>query len=238
MNKNTEKITVTGNYIERRRYEKSVKRAALPSRNGGRKSVGNSINSERYRLQTINTQQATVRRRVLGNFGVGSYVFTLTFAEHTPDLEEANIEFKNFIDRLRTKFKGINVKYLAVYEFTKKGSIHFHMITNISSSELLLGKLWGNGKEIKIDIIQSIEQLQATASYFIKGFKDLRIGSRTPYKASRNLAQSEKYFEQEEIEVLNNFYCLNERCPNIYRNYHSEFNGNIEFEGFILDPDI
>jgi hypothetical protein len=228
MYKKEEKITVTGKYIERRKYEKSVTRA-LPTRNGGRKVAGyNSINTGKYRQQTIYKQQATVRRRVLGNFD---------FAEHTPDLNEAGIEFKNFIDRLRTKHKGIEVKYLAVYEFTKKGSVHFHMITNVSSSKPILRQLWENGK-IEIDIIESIEQLQKTASYFIKGFHDLRIGSRTPYKASRNLTQSENYFEQKEIDVLYSVYCLNERSPNIYRKYHSEFNGDIEFEGFILDSDI
>jgi hypothetical protein len=71
VSKNTEKITVTGNYIEIKKYEKSVNRA-LPSKNGGRRRKGyKSDNSAKYRKQTINTQRVNVRRKVLGSFGVG-----------------------------------------------------------------------------------------------------------------------------------------------------------------------
>ncbi|MEX2461305.1 MAG: hypothetical protein WD469_08425 [Paenibacillaceae bacterium] len=233
MDKKTDKIIVTGACVERISYGK-ITNNAVPTRSGGRKiSTEKSIDSVKYRLSTIKNQISNVRRMILGNFGIGSYVYTLTFAELTTDIDEASKEFKNFIDRLRVNFKGITINYLAVYEFTELGSVHYHMITNANIQEEQLRKIWVCGKEVEIDEMDSLERLQKVASYFVKGFSDPRIGSRTPYKASRTLSKPVKLLSAE-AKNAEDVYQLEDRVVQSMYNYESKFNGQISVDVFLI----
>jgi hypothetical protein len=82
-----------------------------------------------YTLYNANVRRNKLRRMILANFSENSKFVTLTFREHITDLDEANILFKKFIQRLRSRWGDF--KYLAVIEFQKSGRIHYHMISDL-----------------------------------------------------------------------------------------------------------
>ncbi|MGM9458151.1 rolling circle replication-associated protein, partial [Lacticaseibacillus rhamnosus] len=70
-----------------------------------------------------------VRRLVLANFDAGSKFVTFTFAENVKDIDQANREWKKFVQRLRRRYGDF--KYLSVIEFQKRGAVHYHMISDL-----------------------------------------------------------------------------------------------------------
>ena len=76
---------------------------------------------------------------------------TLTFAENVTDKEKANKIFNNYItqvNRYNKQIKIENIKYMGLPEKQKRGSIHYHLLTNIKANTSLIPlqeeilKLW------------------------------------------------------------------------------------------------
>lgn len=136
-----------------------------------------------------------IRRLIEMNYKKWSTKFiTLTFSEHITEVEDANYEFKKFIQRLKRKLK-MPLKYLAVWERTKKNRIHYHMV--IFDLKYIkwqtLEKIWGNGF-IKINDISHVESQNVgryIAKYFSKDvdFKDYK---KKAFFTSRNLKKPKK----------------------------------------------
>lgn len=63
------------------------------------------------------------------NYASWHSFITLTFAENVSDLDAANKEFNKYISKIKRVFPDF--KYLAVPEFQKRGSVHYHLMTNI-----------------------------------------------------------------------------------------------------------
>jgi hypothetical protein len=96
-----------------------------------------------YNLYNANVRRNKLRRMILANFSSNSKFITLTFREHITDLDKANILFKQFIQRLRSRWG--NFKYLAVIEFQKSGRVHYHMISDLPFIQKgLLYAIWQN----------------------------------------------------------------------------------------------
>lgn len=136
-----------------------------------------------------------IRRLIEMNYKKWSTKFiTLTFSEHITDVEDANYEFKKFIQRLKRKLDN-PLKYLAVWERTKKNRIHYHMVIfDLKYIEWqTLEKVWGNGF-IKINDISHVESQNVgryIAKYFSKDvdFKDYK---KKAFFTSRNLKKPKK----------------------------------------------
>lgn len=136
-----------------------------------------------------------IRRLIEMNYKARYTKFvTLTFSNHVTDVEKANYEFKKFIERFKYKLqKGI--KYLAVWERTKKDRIHYHMVIfdlkYIKWSDL--EKVWGNGF-IKINDVSHVES-ENVGRYIAKYFsKDVDISDykKKAFFTSRNLKKPKK----------------------------------------------
>lgn len=81
---------------------------------------------------------------------------TLTFADNITDLSYANKEYDKFITKIKRKYKDF--LSIAVPEFQKNGSIHYHLLTNIDYYEdelinenLITNKLYQNKNESQIE---------------------------------------------------------------------------------------
>lgn len=86
--------------------------------------------------------RANISRLVSANPDLTRFL-TLTFENHVNDLKASSAIFKLFIMRL--KYEVPNLKYVAVPEFTKKGRIHYHLLTNFSMPNSRLRSIWGQG---------------------------------------------------------------------------------------------
>lgn len=121
---------------------------------------------------------------------------TLTFKENIKDTERANREFSKFIQRFNyeiTSQKKSYLKYVAVIEFQKRGSIHYHvMFFNLPFIEKIydkLNKIWPAGyfKINKADNIRDVGFY--VAKYMHKDFDDPRLKGHKCYFTSRYLKQ-------------------------------------------------
>lgn len=147
-----------------------------------------------------------IRRLIEMNYKPSYTKFvTLTFSNHVTDIEVANYEFKKFIERLKDKLKK-RVKYLAVWERTKKERVHYHMVIfdmkYIEWSEL--EKIWKNGF-IKINDISHVESENVgryIAKYFSKEL-DIRDYKKKAFFSSRNLKKPKKITLQSHEELRN-----------------------------------
>ena len=95
--------------------------------------------------------------------GVTSKFLTLTFAEHITDLEVANKMFTDFMRRLNyslLKERRNVIKYTAVWELTKNGRIHYHVIFyNLPFVKIdKLVDIWGHGIAY-INVIDNVDNV-------------------------------------------------------------------------------
>lgn len=180
----------------------------LPCVNAGgaiesdRAEYGESINADFNYAQTVRRRRETVRDLGIANFDTNDKFVTLTFAENMTDLKKGNNLFKCFVKRLKywAEKKGVNLKYLAVIEFQKRGAIHYHMLCNlpfIKKAELT--EIWGNGF-VKINAIDKVDNLGAyITKYMTKEKADDRLKTEKGYLCSRNLKRPKVYKSWESV---------------------------------------
>lgn len=114
-------------------------------------------------IRTVNANVNQYGKNLTSKF------LTLTFAEDIRDLDVANKKFTDFIRRLNYylyKERKNRLKYTAVWELTKKGRIHYHVIFYnlpfIKIDEIV--KIWGNG----IAYINAIDKVNNVGIYVAK----------------------------------------------------------------------
>jgi hypothetical protein len=153
------------------------------------------------RAKTSNRSARNVRRLVNSNIEKNSKFVTLTFEEDIRELKDANYIFKKFKQRLEYQLK-INLKYLCVPEFTKKGRVHFHVIFfNLPFiKNTTLGMIWGHGF-IKINKIDNCDNVGSyVAKYMTK--ENEKLIEQKSYFTSRNLEKPIEIINEKEIEIL------------------------------------
>lgn len=101
---------------------------------------------------------------------------TLTFGDHVTDLKIANYEFTKFMKRLNYLIfdsKKANIKYTAVWELTKIGRIHYHLILyNIPFTRVdKIEEAWGNGF-VRINKIDEVDNVGAYISAYLGGSEE------------------------------------------------------------------
>lgn len=177
------KIIISGPIIELYEYEKTI------VGKGGYKEIKDLEQQEKnYQNQNIRRRN-NVRRLVCANFKNTDCKFlTLTFKENVTDIKACNLEFKNFIKRLKYNYKLKELKYIAVIEFQKRGAIHYHVMLNIPYiPQKDLQELWRNGF-IFINKIDNVDNLGAyLVKYMTKDTEDVRLQGEKAFFCSRNL---------------------------------------------------
>ena len=136
-----------------------------------------------------NNDRLAIRNLTLlmnANFDSGSTHCTLTY-ENAPDPERAKKDLRNFIARLRTRFRKTeqDLKYIVTTEYQNK-RIHHHIIVNTLDLEMV-SDCWGKGfvRSTRLDSKGNYKKL---AEYFIKETKkSAGGGTKRRYAASRNL---------------------------------------------------
>lgn len=145
-----------------------------------------------------------VMRLCRSNFTtMNSKFLTLTFKEPMTDISLANKEFGRFMQNLKRNVGDKIIKYLAVIEFQKNGSIHYHILINmpyIKQDQLF--KMWGRGS-VTIKRIQRVENL---GLYLVKNMTvddaDPRMFGKRSYFPSRNLTKPKEFTGKRAEDIL------------------------------------
>ena len=215
----------------------------------GRKKGEMSSNYEEHRKQVLQRAKKNLRRLINANVGRYGKEFTakfltLTFKENVQDIEQANYEFKKFIQRLNYHCFGTkkaNLKYTCVVEFQKRGAIHYHVIIYnmpyIKANDI--AKVWGNGF-IKINKIDDIDNVGAYVAEYLgqaeKGqghdIEDDRLRGQKSYFSSKGLFKPVEITDKKIVERVA-AALLNEK-PTYSATYENEHVGNITYKQYNL----
>lgn len=199
-------------------------------------SVGQKIlyyeEQNRRAGRNITRTRNMVRRLVLANFDAGSKFVTFTFAENVKDIDQANREWKKFVQRLRRRYGDF--KYLSVIEFQKRGAVHYHMISDLPYvKKKELQEIWGQGF-VKINRISHVDNVGAyIVKYMTKDLHDERLCGKKAYQCSKGLDRPITV-RGEMAEELYEMYCL-EQKKEVFRNFYlSEHHGLISYKEYNL----
>lgn len=228
------KITVlTNDIIEVKTYDR------LNTAGGGDISEiekGTGLNLDRNYGYRQRLRKTNVRQLVTCNFSDHSKFITLTFRENEIDVKKANYEFKKFIGRLTYFNNKKSFKYLAVIEFQKRGSVHYHMIADLDFIPSgMLSAMWGQGF-IKINDISQVDNIGAyVVKYMNKDSDDDRLQGLKAYNCSRGLTRPTelKSWEFSDREAIDQFSReLQEKTPVYSSQYTSETAGQILYQQY------
>ena len=201
---------------------------------------GTGIFTAQNYLQTMKKRKASIIQKANMNFDNNSVFITLTHAENITDIKLSNKLFKQFVQRLKRAYPDIDLKYLAVIEFQKRGAIHYHMLLNIDYIEnAKLNKLWSNGF-VKINAITSVDNVGAYISkYLSKTTDDERLKGFKSYNYSKNLLEPIVYksWKGQNIEILQIKEELEnlKKMPDYSVKYSSYHNGDMSYSQYNLN---
>ena len=237
----TEKIVVSGKFLELYKYKKAVSK-------GFKKNKKKPLSTEPKQLEidfslpkiftgkredSIALTRTKIRRLVNSNMDFDKFT-TLTFAENMQDIHLANSHFHKFIMRLKHNYGDF--KYLAVIEFQKRGAVHYHFLNNlpyIKSKELEL--VWGHGF-VKPKKIAHVDNLGAyICKYLHKDMQNENMFHQKKFFYSRNLERPEMFYDRKQVMGLKDFYNLD--CAKfLYETtFENDYIGEVEYKQFNLE---
>lgn len=122
------------------------------------------------------------------NFGPGDAHIQLTYKKEPEDKKEIKKIIRDFLGKMRKEYKkvGKEFKYVHVFEISKRGAKHHHLVINSIDMEVLR-KCWPHGF-IYSSVMEENGQYSRLAEYLMK-FSGKHIGEWTgqAYSHSRNL---------------------------------------------------
>ncbi|WKY44422.1 Rep protein [Eubacteriaceae bacterium ES2] len=200
------KIIETKRQIEVWDYEKPV--FSEYGKRTGRKrkfeemSTLEKAESIKRRDKYYRNKKEEIRRIVEMNMDKRSSFLTLTQDEKKSNIkgniEIGNNEFEKFIKRfkryLKNNYKINRIKYIATWELTKKGMMHYHIVLfSIPFIPVIkIAELWGHGSvDIrKIDHVPDCEIGIYISKYFAKDL-EMKASNKKAYFTSRNLLKAD-----------------------------------------------
>lgn len=206
--------------------------------------------TESRREQTLRDAKNTMKRLAIRNFKANETLFmTLTYREEEHldynDIDLADKHFRKFIDTLREESEQ-PIQYIAVREFTKKGRIHFHLLTDFKIDgdlhdpeeidlkrwERDVAKVWGHGF-VDIKITNHIDNVGAyLTKYMSKEIShEIYFRNKKYYLCSQGLKRPEILTGESALALYNAMNKKNE----VYTNsYESDYLGQITYKEFNL----
>lgn len=198
---------------------------------------------ESRRSQTLRDAKNTMRRLAIRNFKPNESLFiTLTYRWHNTDLNLADKHFGEFVKAIRDE-SGQAFQYLAVREFTKKGRVHFHLLTDFKIDgdsqidlerwERDVAKVWGEGF-VDIKITNHIDNVGAYLSKYMSKeiASDYYFKNKKYYLCSQGLKRPEVFTGEIALALYNSMNKKNEVFTN---SYESEYLGKITYIEFNLN---
>ena len=218
------KVIYCDDYIQLYNFETYKSRNNLDLNNKN----NNIVNIDTDNLKKIDTTETKIneieyknvirsklqcQRLAKCNSSIWETFITLTFEENITDIKLANKEFNKFVSKIRRIYKDF--KYICVPEFQKRGAIHYHLLTNISTEndkliykqednkKFLHVKYWNNGFT-KVDKIKNdIKKIIGYISKYMTKDVDNRLFSKHRYFYSYNLNKPQISY----LDLTNKKHC-------------------------------
>lgn len=236
----TEKIVMSGKFLEYYKYSKALCKDFKRIKKEKLKNEPKQLEIDfslpdiiiGKRDDNISRTRTRIKRLVNSNPDMNKFV-TLTFADNLKDIKTANRHFTNFIKKLKYKFSYL--KYLAIIEFQKRGAVHYHFLCNLEYlPNAELNKIWGHGF-VRINKIKDISNLGAyVCKYLGKDANNEKMFKQKKYFYSRNLEEPQKFYNEEAIKNLYNFYNLNNLKPDYKSIFSNKYTGEVEYRQFSI----
>ena len=221
------KLVDCGDYVQVYCYEKKKKKKkndsddlnlVNPSLLDKEKQTNEVKNENTNVIETRNIIRSKLQCQRLAKANAEEWetFITLTFAENEQNIESANRKFRYFVDKIRRVKKDF--KYLCIPEFQKRGAIHYHLLTNISTNDdkLIYSqsdnpkykhiKYWNLGFD-SIEVIKGdIKKIVGYISKYMTKEIDNRLFGHRRYFYSNNLDKPlENYIDTDIVRDFN-FY--------------------------------
>ncbi len=203
---------------------------------------------------SVSRTRTNIRRLTNANPHLDKFL-TLTFAESTTELNEANYLFNQAMKRIARRRKDF--AYIAVAEFQKDvdyygrkkengGSVHYHLLCNIkmpetnSLKELFEWERWFALRYWKYGFIKikDVEQVSNMGAYFCKylgkDMFDKRMFCKKKFFCSQKLCKPIEIIGYEAFNFYNRYVKGLE--PIFSKTFFSEYAGNIDYSAYTL-PD-
>ncbi len=231
------KLIISGNFLEYYAYESPPFRN-FEQRKKSNKSKIPIIDKAKRSEDSLRRARTELRRLINSNSDLTKFI-TLTHRENITNLDTAHRHFKIFIQRLRRYYKKFNFKYIAIIEFQKRGSIHYHILLNINYiPQEILASLWSYGF-IKIKLVNNIKNMGAYFSkYLFKDFRDPRLAGRKTFFCSKNIIKPKERICQNdrEVSILLTLYGVKDENKPDYENvWDTEYYGKILYRQYHLN---
>lgn len=163
------------------------------NKKGIRRSVNSKETSEAQEKCNHRKAERKVTILLNANFRPGDWHLVLDYAPgnrpSTP--EEARRNIRPFIEKTRRLYRkaGMEMKYIEVVEFGKRGGLHHHIIINSCAGAMdqIRGK-WPHGR-IHVNPLDDTGEYSQLARYILKSRKYWKKagGKKKQYSPSRNL---------------------------------------------------
>lgn len=203
------------------------------------------------RSQTIRDARNRCRRLALMNFSEKDTFMTLTFAENIQDITYADNEFKKFMKRFNYKYKRKS-KFLAVREFQKRGTIHYHILIDWKLPSILkkeearllerkIGKqTWGHGF-VNLKSLRGLKKQDKPVDnvgaylvkYMSKNLCEEKLNNNKLYLCSRTLKRPVIYCQEEANHCVFDKR-LNSRSKVYTNTYYNDYLGKIVYSEYNL----
>ena len=230
-----QKLVISGNFFEFYQFQKHIHKDFQKAREDIEEfpeKIPRVITMTWHKSQFALTRSRRNIRRLINTNPALNKFLTLTFAENVCDTDIANYEFKKFVKRLKFHYPQLDLQYLAVIEFQKRGAVHYHMILDIPKiNSKKLAELWGNGF-IKINRIKSCDNLGAYVSKYLSKESTERLFNKKKFFYSRNLEKPKEFLDTKEIGLIKDFYQLEKMKPTFESTFENEHIGKVYYTQF------
>ncbi len=191
-------------------------------------------------MRSIMRSKLECQRLAKSNINDWQTFITLTFKENITDIEVANKQFRNYIDKIKRVKKDF--KYLCIPEFQKRGAVHYHLLTNLECNSNFVPKrdfknlynpsskrwkkinyydlkYWKNGYSSAEPIAGNPKKIIGYISKYMTKDIDNRLFNRHRYFYSRNLVTpQESYIDTDDTKNLNIYSKIIQEANLVYHN--------------------
>jgi len=139
---------------------------------GQARELRHKATAEQIARQNQKNREKGIRRLIKKNFIPNDYWITLTYrkGERPPDIAAAKRDVRNFMDRLRRRYKKIGavLKWMLVIEVGSRGGIHHHLVVNrVPEGDILITDCWGRGS-VHLELLYQRGDFRGLADYMAK----------------------------------------------------------------------
>ena len=176
----------------------------------------NKTKATEYRQDSLNRSYGLLMDYAIQNANNFKTFITLTFKDNITDLDYANKQFNNSMRSIKRIYPTF--MYLGVPEFQKRGAVHYHIMTNLKTTDTKVIqkqenkkdmydiKQWVHGYSSVFDLSLTDDKFSVAAyltKYFYKDISTRLIGRKKILKSQNLDKPNEKHFRSNSNELQN-----------------------------------